>query len=178
MGCGEIVRYLTRHGSSRVARVALVAPTLPYLLKTPDNPGGVDGQFFDATRAEWARDYPQWLASQAGPFFMPDTPPAMIEWGISLMLQTSLHAAIECGIATTDTDFRGELKEIRVPTLIVHGTADRSAPLEITGKPTAELIPGCELKIYEAAPHGVLLTHVEQLNRDLLAFARSPGTAA
>lgn len=175
MGCGEIVRYLTRHGAKRVAGIALVAPTLPFLLKTPDNPNGIEKKFFDALRAEWARDYPQWVTAEAGPFFMPETSPAMIQWGIALMLQSSLHAAIECNISITETDFRDELKKIQVPTLIVHGTADVSVPLEMTGRPTAKLIPGAELKIYQGAPHGVLLTHVEQLNGDLLQFARSAG---
>jgi pimeloyl-ACP methyl ester carboxylesterase len=87
-----------------------------------------------------------------------------------LALQTSLHAAIESNIAVTETDFREELKRIDVPTLIVHGNADRSCPIEMTGKPAARLIPGSELKIYEGAPHGVLLTHVEQLNPDLMRF--------
>jgi len=75
----------------------------------------------------------------------------------------------------TETDFREELKRIGIPTLIVQGTADRSCPLELTGKPTAGLIPGSELKIYEGAPHGVLLTHVQQLNEDLMKFLR-PGS--
>jgi len=173
MGCGEVVRYLTRHGSKRVARIALVAPTLPYLLKTADNPNGIDKKYFDALRAEWAHDYPQWLAANAPPFFMPDTSPQMIQWGIGLALQTSLHAAIESNISVTETDFREELMRIDVPTLIVQGTADRSCPLEITGGPTAALIPGSELKIYGGAPHGILLTHVEQLNEDLMRFVRA-----
>jgi non-heme chloroperoxidase len=173
MGCGELVRYLTRHGSKRVARIALVAPTLPFLLKTPDNPSGIDKKYFDAMRAEWAHDYPKWLSAHSAPFFTPDPSPEMIQWGIGLALQTSLHAAIESNISVTETDFREELKKIDVPTMIVHGNADKSAPLEMTGRPTAKLIPGSELKIYEGAPHGVLLTHVEQLNEDLMSFVRT-----
>jgi non-heme chloroperoxidase len=172
MGCGEVVRYLARHGSRRVARIALVAPTLPFLLRTSDNPSGIPKDYFEHIRAEWARDYPKWLAANAAPFFTPETSKEMIQWGISLAYQTSLHAAIESNVAVTETDFREELRKINIPTLIVHGTADKSCPLEMTGKPTASLIPGCELKIYEGAPHGVLLTHVEQLNKDLMQFLR------
>jgi non-heme chloroperoxidase len=171
MGCGEVVRYLTRHGSRRVARIALVAPTLPFFLRTRDNPHGIPKEYFDDLRAEWARDYPKWLAANAAPFFTPETSKEMIQWGIGLALQTSLHAAIECNISVTETDFREELKQIDVPSLIVHGTADKSCPLEMTGRPTSKLIPGSGLKIYEGAPHGVLLTHVEQLNEDLMRFA-------
>jgi non-heme chloroperoxidase len=173
MGCGEVVRYLTRHGSRRVARIALIAPTLPFLLKTPDNPGGIDKKYFDNLRAEWQRDYPKWLAANSAPFFTPETSPQMIQWGINLAYQTSLHAAIESNISVTETDFREELKRIDVPTMIVQGNADKSCPLEMTGRPTAKLIPGSELKIYEGAPHGVLLTHVEQLNEDLMRFVRT-----
>jgi pimeloyl-ACP methyl ester carboxylesterase len=124
-------------------------------------------------RAEWRRDYPKWLAANAAPFFAPETSKDMIQWGINLAYQTSLHAAIESNIAVTETDFREELGRIDVPTLIVHGNADRSCPIEITGRPTAELIPGSEFKIYAGAPHGVLLTHVENLNADLMSFLRT-----
>ena len=172
MGCGEVVRYLTRHGSKRVARIALVAATLPFLLRTADNPNGIPKEYFERLRAEWARDYPQWLAANAAPFFTPETSPAMIQWGLSLAYQTSLHAAIECNVSVTETDFREELKKIDVPTLIVHGNADKSCPLEMTGRSTAAMIPRSELKIYEGAPHGVLLTHVERLNEELMNFLR------
>jgi non-heme chloroperoxidase len=173
MGCGEVVRYLTRHGSKRVARIALVAPTLPFLLRTSDNPNGIPKEYFERIRAEWAHDYPKWLAANAAPFFTPETSKEMVQWGISLAYQTSLHAAIESNVAVTETDFREELKKIDVPALIVHGTADKSCPLEMTGQPTAGLIPRSELKIYEGAPHGSLLTHVEQLNEDLMRFMRA-----
>ena len=172
MGCGEVVRYLTRHGSKRVARIALVAATLPFLLRTADNPNGIPKEYFERLRAEWAHDYPQWLAANAAPFFTPETSPAMIQWGLSLAYQTSLHAAIACNVAVTETDFREELKKIDVPTLIVHGNADKSCPLEMTGRTTAAMIPRSELKIYEGAPHGVLLTHVERLNEELMNFLR------
>jgi non-heme chloroperoxidase len=173
MGCAEIARYLTRHGSGRVARVALLAPTLPFLLKTADNPDGVDKAYFQALRATWMRNYPQWLAENARPFVMPDTPAASIQWCMEMMLQTSLQAAIECNVAVTETDFRGELPRIDKPVLILHGTADVSAPIEITGRPTAQLIKGSELKIYEGAPHGLFMTHLEQVNGELLRFVRA-----
>lgn len=176
MGCGEVVRYLARHGSKRVARIALVAPTLPFLLKTPDNPDGIPREYFDRMRAEWRRDYPNWLAANSAPFFTPETSKEMVQWGIGLSLQTSLHAAIECNIAVTETDFREELGKVDVPALIVQGSADRSCPPDLTGKPTAALIPGSELKIYEGAPHGVPLTHVTQLNEDLLRFMQPRGS--
>ena len=173
MGCGEIVRYLTRHGSGRVARIALLAPTTPFLLKTADNPNGIDKAFFEKLRATWLLDYPRWLAENSRPFVMPDTSEQLIQWGTTLSLQTSMQAVIECNVAVTETDFRSELPHIDRPTLIVHGTADKSAWLDLTGRPTAQLIPRSELKVYENAPHGLFLTHAERLNADLLRFTHS-----
>jgi non-heme chloroperoxidase len=171
MGCSEVVRYLTRHGSGRVSRVALLAPMTPFLLKTPDNPVGVDKSFFEEMRATWLRNYPQWLEDNARPFVVADTPASSVQWCIEQMLQTSLQAAIECNVAVTETDFRSELPKIDRPTLVVHGTADVSAPIELTGRRTAALIRGSTLKVYEGAPHGLFLTHMEKLNAELLRFA-------
>jgi non-heme chloroperoxidase len=172
MGCGEVVRYLTRHGSARVARAALIAPTTPFLLKTADNPHAVEKDVFEKLRAGWLLDYPKWLAENARPFVVPETSKAIIQWCIDLMLQTSLQAVVECNVAVTETDFRRELPRIDKPVLVVHGTVDQSAPIELTGRPTAELIHGSELQVYEGAPHGLFLTHIERLNGDLLRFAR------
>jgi non-heme chloroperoxidase len=173
MGCGEIVRYLTRHGSARVARVALLAPTTPFLLKTADNPHGIDQAVFEKLRATWLNDYPRWLAENSRPFVVPETSEQIVQWAMEMMLQTSLQAVVECNVAVTETDFRSELPRIDRPVLIVHGTADRSAPIELTGRPTAALLPYRELQVYLGAPHGLFLTHIERLNADLLRFVRS-----
>lgn len=170
MGCGEIVRYLSRHGDKRVARIVLVGPTLPFLLKTADNPEGFDKAIAERVRNAWTKDFPRWLADNRRPFFVPDTSSAMMDWGSHLSYQTSLHAAIECSRAFIETDFRAELPQVTVPTLIVQGDADVSAPLERTGRRTAALIPGSQLRVYEGAPHGLMLTHIDRLNADLLAF--------
>ena len=170
MGCGEIVRCLSRHGASRVSKIALVAPTTPFILKTPDNPEGIDGKAFENLRAVWRHDFPKWMADNSRPFFAPDTPQAMIDWGNSLMYQTPLKVAIDCNKAMVESDFRRDCRAVRVPTLIVHGTADVSAPLALTGTRTAELILHCEFRIYDGAPHGIMLTHAERLNADLSAF--------
>jgi non-heme chloroperoxidase len=172
MGGGEIVRYLSRHGAARIARAVLLAPITPFLLKTADNPEGVDKRVFEQLRAAWSKDFPKWLADNARPFFVPETSPELLQWGINLSLQCSLKAAFDCNRAATETDFRAELAKITVPTLIIHGTADKSAPLELTGRKTARLIPGSQLKVYEGAPHGLFITHLERVNRDLLAFIK------
>jgi non-heme chloroperoxidase len=173
MGCGEIARYLTRHGSSRIARIALIAPTTPFLMKTADNPQGVDRAFFQQVRAQWLRDFPKWMADNTEPFFVPETSAGIKAWGTQMMYATSMQAHIECNIAVTETDFREELKRVKVPALVIHGTKDVSAPLPLTGQPTAALIPGAQLKVYEGAPHGIFVTHLEKLNHDLLKFIRN-----
>jgi pimeloyl-ACP methyl ester carboxylesterase len=172
MGCGVVVRYLSRHGARRIARAALVAPTTPFILKTEDNPDGVDGRIFERLRAMWSKDFPKWLSDNARPFFSPETSPEMIQWGLRMGMQTSLKAVIDCNRAVTNTDFRAELPKITVPTLIIHGDADVSAPLELTARKTARLIPGSQLKVYEGAPHGLFITHMDRLNRDLHDFIK------
>jgi len=170
MGPGEIVRYISRHGSGRVSRIVMIAPTTPFILQTPDNPNGLPGSLFESFRAEWLKDFPGWLSKNARPFVMPDTSDQLLQWGLNMMLETSMVAVIECNRAVLETDFRAELPRIKVPTLIIQGTADVSAPLELTGRRTEALIPGSELVVYEGAPHGLMLTHIERLNADLLAF--------
>ncbi len=174
MAGGEAVRYLTRHGhEGRVDRVLFLAPTLPFLLKTSDNPDGIDRQIFDYVRNVWRHDYAKWLADNERPFFMPDTPQPIMDWGRGLMMQCSMKAVIECNKAMVETDFRTELRKLGVPSLVIQGDRDASAPLALTGARAARLIPGGRLKIYEGAPHGLFLTHVDRVNADLVAFAGS-----
>jgi non-heme chloroperoxidase len=170
MGACEVVRYLTRHGSSRIARIVLIAPALPFLLKTADNPDGIDRVNFERGRAALSRDFPKVLWDNWPPFFVPSTSHEMMMWAASLMLQTPLKVALDCNRTFTEADFRPELAKIAVPTLIVQRTADVSAPIDLTGRRAARLIPGCELKVYPGAPHGLLFTHMDRLNPDLLEF--------
>jgi non-heme chloroperoxidase len=170
MGCGEILRYLTRHGDSRVSGVVLLATTTPFLLKTDDNPQGVPAEAFESLRGQWRQDYAKWIADNTAPFFNAETSPAMMQWGASLLGEMSVPIAIACNKAATEADFRPELPKIKARTLVIHGDRDVSAPLALTGLPTAALIPGCELRVYEDAPHGLMFTHMDRLHADLLAF--------
>lgn len=171
MAGGEAIRYLSRYGSNRVARVALLAATLPFLTKTADNPDGIDPAVFENGRRNvLMRDFPKALHDNMRPFVVPETSDALLDWVAGLMLQCSIKALVECNRALTGTDFRPELAKIQVPTLIVHGDRDVSAPLAITGRKTASLLPHATVKIYEGAPHGLFLTHTERLNKDLMEF--------
>lgn len=171
MGACEIVRYLTRHGSARVKRVALLAPTLPFMAKAADNPDGIPAEALDAMRAEWRRDFARWVADNTAPFFVPETSPALMKWGIDMLMETPLPVALALNRAVMGTDFRAELRGIEVPTLLLHGDRDVSAPLDLTGRRAAALLPNCVFRIYEGAPHGLMYTHMARLNADLAAFA-------
>jgi pimeloyl-ACP methyl ester carboxylesterase len=174
MAGGEMVRYLTRHGAGRIAGLVFVATAAtPFPTQTADNPHGVPAERFEFFRRNiLLRDYPKWLEDNRPPFFVPDTSPQLQEWIRTLMLGTSMKAIIECSRSMSSTDFRAELATIRVPALVIHGDKDVSAPIDVTGRPTAKLIPGAELKVYEGAPHGLFVTHKARLTEDIRAFAR------
>jgi pimeloyl-ACP methyl ester carboxylesterase len=145
------------------------------LLKAHDNPNGLPMEAFEALWAEWRHDYPKWVADNLAPFFIPETSPAMMRWGATL-LQTSLPITLACSRAMVQADFRAEMRRIDVPTLIVQGDRDRSVPVELTGKPSADLISGSGLLVYPGAPHGLMFTHMRELHADLVAFVREPAS--
>jgi pimeloyl-ACP methyl ester carboxylesterase len=172
MGGGEIIRYLTRHGLSRIDRIVLVAPALPYLLKTENNPEGLDRMVFEGARSAIRRDFPTWLADNSNGFYLPesfDVSPAVVQWTVNMILKTSLKAAIDGTHQSFETDFRKELQAVSVPALLIHGNADSSIPVYF-GRKAAELLPNCSYKEYEGAPHGIFFTHFDRLIADILEF--------
>lgn len=175
MGCGEITRYLARHGASRVAKTVLIAPTTPCLVRAPDNPGGIDVNLFYDMLTQLLADRPKYIASIAPGFFgegLSDcsVSAGMSRWGINLCLQSSLKASIDLFRTNSEADLRSDMGVFTMPTLILHGDADTSAPLDLTGRATASAIKNSRLIVYENAPHGLFLTHADRINRDLLAF--------
>ena len=170
MAAGEMVRYMSRHRGARVSKLLFVAPAA-----TPCLSQYIDPAVFEVgRRTQLMRDFPKALRDGLRPLFgSPDMSQAMLDWVFDLMLRTTLEAAVGCNRAFTNADFRTELPLITAPTRIIHGTADVSARIDMTGRPTAALIANAELIEYEGAPHGLTLTHAEQLNADIAAFARS-----
>jgi non-heme chloroperoxidase len=164
MGNGEAVRYLQRHGSARIARLVMVS-TIP-----PQS----DSSRFNAMIAGLKQDRPALFASGVTAFTggHAAVSPAMAQWVIAQFMRASPKGAIECMRAISRGDLRADMRTVTVPTLIVHGEKDQVSPLEKTAKKVAELIAGCELRVYEEAPHGLVITHRDRLAQDILAFAR------
>jgi non-heme chloroperoxidase len=170
---GEVVRYLSRQGSSRVAGVVFVAPAaIPFLLKADDNPGGVDGALFEQLRAALTEDFPGWAESQAEAYFAGAASRGIINATVGMMNLTSHQAMLAMSKIQPTTDFRSELARIKIPALLIHGDCDASAPMELTSMPAAKLIPGARLIVYEGGPHGLYFTHKKKLNQDIVRFVR------
>jgi len=186
-GCGEIVRYLTRHGAERVANITIVSGTTPCLMRKPDNPEGVDRGLMQADLERRTADRPRWFAESAAGFFGTHLPGITVsleftDYVIRQCLDCSARATAQFFLTGFTTDLRDELQSVDVPALIVHGDHDLQAPLELCGRKTAQLVPHSTLRVYENAAHGLFITHADQLNADLLAFAgahrsRAPATA-
>jgi non-heme chloroperoxidase len=183
MGGGEVVRYLSRHGASRVARIALVAATTPFPMKTSDNPIGIDWALVKTDMGMRTADRPKWFAANADGFFGVGLPgvsvsPEMVQFMIGQCLDCSARATAAVFLAGFTTDLREEMRQISVPTLIVHGDRDMQAPIDICGRRAAQLVPNNKFVVYENAAHGLFITHAQRLNADLLAFARNHVSAA
>lgn len=175
MGACEIVRYLVRHGADRVARAVLVAPTTPMLLNTDEHPVGLTPEMVDDALAEFARDRAQWFVERRDEYFALGTgrdrvSRAFAEHTLRICLATPPHVQLACRRTMFSTDFRGDVASCAVPTLVLHGDADASALLDLTGRPTAELLPEGDLRVYPGASHGLYATHAAEVNADLLAF--------
>lgn len=173
MGGAEVVRYLGRHGTGKVRKVVLLAAVAPYIVQTPDNPYGAPMAFHQATLRQYASDFPKWAMDNQAPFFTPQTSPAMKAWLTDQLLATPVPVAVASFKALIGKDLRPDLPKIDRPTLVLHGGKDASAPLAITGQRLAMGIKGAELKVYPGAPHGLFVTHLEEVNRDLETFFRT-----
>ncbi|MDZ4370858.1 MAG: alpha/beta hydrolase [Phenylobacterium sp.] len=173
MGGAEVIRYLGRHGTAKVRKVALVAAVAPYVVQTPDNPFGAPMAFHEATLTQYAADFPKWAMDNQAAFFTPETSPAMKGWLTDQLLATPVPVAIAAFRALIGQDLRPDLARIDRPTLIIHGDRDASAPLAITGQRLAAGVRGATLKVYAGAPHGVFVTHMDRLNADLADFFRT-----
>jgi non-heme chloroperoxidase len=178
-GGGEVARYIGRHGTKRLAKAALIAAVPPLMLKTAANPGGLPIEKFDEIRQGSIADRSQLYKDIAsGPFFGANRPGAKVSQGMIASfwlqgMQAGHKNTFDCIKAFSETDFTEDLKKFDVPTLIVHGDDDQIVPIGAAALRSAKLVRNAALKIYAGAPHGLAVTHKDQLNADLLAFLKS-----
>jgi non-heme chloroperoxidase len=178
-GGGEVVHYIARHGASRVAKAAIIAAVPPIMVKTPGNPGGLPKEVFDglqaqlaANRAQFYRDLP------AGPFYGFNRPGAKpLEGVISNWWRQGMMGGAKAHydgiVAFSQTDFTDDLKAIDVPVLVMHGDDDQIVPYADAGPLSAKLLKKGTLKTYHGYPHGMITTHADAINGDLLAFIKA-----
>jgi non-heme chloroperoxidase len=173
MGSIEAARYLARQGAGRVKKLILIAPTTPSLAQTADNPDGVPVELIEAQNRAIGDDFSRWLSENEAPFFTEATLAKTRSWIMMMMLGVALPIALACRDTIGKADVRGDLARLDMPTLIVQGDNDASAPLPLTGAKTQNLISGSRLIVYEGAPHGLPLTHRERLLNDIVSFIDS-----
>lgn len=176
MGGGEVVRYLTRHNSRNVAKAGLVGGAAYYLLKTENNPIGAEIGVFDGMKQGVQRDRKAFLTGLLTDVFFdakrPSTVPVtqeVIDSAVAMAMQASVPATIGCIDAFSKTDFRPELASVKVPTLVLHGTADIPVSFE-QAKATAAGIAGSKLIAYQDASHGIVVTERDRVTKDLQAL--------
>ncbi|WP_051342198.1 alpha/beta fold hydrolase [Pseudonocardia spinosispora] len=177
MGAAEAVRYLTRHGDTRISGLVLSAPTTPFLAYAEDNPDGVTPEMTAANERELLTDVGAWIDARAAGYWGIgyDVSPALMDWTARQILDTPVHILVETTRAFATADLRGELAALRVPTLVIQGDADTSAPIERTGRPSAALIPDSTLVVLPGAGHGLYISEQSRYNTELLEFATRTG---
>ncbi len=178
MGGGEVARYMSRHGGKSVAKAVLVSSVVPFMLKTDDNPDGTDQTAFDGMLAAMKVDRAKFFGGFFKDFYgvgLVSHPVSaeMLEWARSVAMQASLKATLECAKSFATTDFRPDLAAFKVPTLVIHGTDDKTVPIAAAGRAAARGIASSTLVEYEGAAHGVTATHKDRLTADLLRFVRA-----
>jgi len=182
MGAGEVAHYIGRYGTDRVSAAIFISGILPFLLKTPDNPGGVDASLFEGIKNGIAADRPAFLTAFLKNFYNMDV------LGGTLISEDAFHASwtvavgasakgtLDC-VSAWLTDFRGDLPRVTVPSLIINGDADRILPIEVTAVPLSKSIEGARLMTVEGGPHGILWTHAGTVSAELVSFlGRLPAT--
>jgi len=176
-GGGEAARYVARHGAGRVSKLVLIGAVPPQMLKTPSNPGGLPLEVFDDLRKQLAANRAAFYWDFPVPFYgfnRPGTPlsePLRANWWRQGMLGGA-KAHYDCIAAFSATDFTEDLKQITVPTLVMHGDDDQIVPIADSALLSAKLLKNPTLKVYKGLPHGMCTTHADLINQDLLAFIR------
>jgi non-heme chloroperoxidase len=174
MGGGEVARFVAKY-PSKVSKAVFVSSVTPYLMKTDDNPDGVDHTVFDGILDNLKKDRPAFLEDFSQKFFgrtmiKHTVSEPTLAWNQGMALMASPLATVATAKSWAGTDFRSDLSSFRVPTLFIHGTSDNTVPIDVSARRAVKLVPGAELLEYDGEPHGLYLTAKDRLNQDLLNF--------
>lgn len=173
MGGGEVARYAARHGTGKLRAAVLISSVVPFMLKTPDNEAGVDESVFEEMKAGLRKDRPAFLSDFFKTFYgqglTSGVSDGILHWSLMMAMQASPKATLDCVDAFGRTDFRADAGKIDVPALVIHGTEDKTVPIDVSGRRAAELIPDAQLVELEG-PHGLLATHPEEITAYLHRF--------
>jgi non-heme chloroperoxidase len=177
-GGGEVARYIGRHGTKRVSKAVLISAVPPIMVKSPSNPGGTPIEALDGIRTGTKNDRSSFFKELALPFYGYNRPGAKVSQGVidSFWLQGmmgGLKGLYDCIKAFSETDFREDLKQIDVPTLVLQGDDDQIVPFPDASPLTAKLVKGSVLKVYAGAPHGMCTTLKDKVSEDLFAFIKA-----
>jgi non-heme chloroperoxidase len=177
-GGGEVARYIGRHGTSRVAKAVLISAVPPHMVQTETNPDSAPMSVFDGLRSNLLADRAAFFKELAMPFFGYNRPNAKVSQGQvdSFWLQGmmgSLKSEYDCIKAFSETDFTADLRKMTIPTLVLQGDDDQIVPIDIASRRSVKILPSANLKEYPGAPHGMCVTHADEVNADLLEFLRS-----
>ena len=177
MGGGEVARYLSRHDGKSVVQAALISSVVPYMLKTEDNPTGVDPGVFTKMAQGIKEDRAKFFAGFFKDFFgvtllSQPVSDELTVWARSVAMQAGLRPTLECANTFATTDFRPDLSAFRVPTLIIHGTDDKTVPIDASSRLATKAIAQSTFIEYDDAPHGLFATHKDRLTSDLLNFLK------
>jgi non-heme chloroperoxidase len=175
MGGGEVARYIGKYGSKGVSKAVFISSVPPFLLKTADNPEGVDGSVFGGIQKAVAADRYAFFTEFFKNFYNTDLllgkrvseEAVQASWNVAAA--SSATASLAC-VPTWHEDFRDDLARVDVPTLVIHGDADRILPINASGSRTAKLIKGARLLVIKDGPHCITWTHAEEVNRELVTF--------
>jgi len=178
MGGGEVVRYLTDYGTKKIDKVALISSIIPLVAKKKDNPKGVPQKALDGILSALKKDRVSFLKDFHKGFYnykdnKKKVSAAQLEYDWTIAAYASPTGTIKAAEAWAGTDFRPELKNVTVPTLIVHGNEDGTVPIQTSGDQAAKGIEKNQYIVIKGAPHGLNVTHADKLNKTLLDFLKN-----
>jgi non-heme chloroperoxidase len=177
MGGGEVARYIGKHGTDRVSKAVFISSVPPYLVKAPDNQTGVEMGVFDGIKKAIAADRPAFMTQFLNNFYNVDQlggklisdEVVRLSWNVAM--GASAKGTLDC-VTAWYTDFRKDLPKVDVPALVIHGDADRIVPIDASGRRTHEQVKGSKLVVLQGAPHGLIWTHADRVNAELLSFLK------